>query len=315
MEAKGIHQSDVILRTALVAALADLRAHPDLLDYVFASLPEDELTRKSYGEKSVQSAKDWFLKTNIPVVMVPRVDEGKVPCITIKLVSSEESETTLGDVHYEPTQDTSKDWPALAGPFQPVDYNPATGLMALPDLDIVVVTGQILVDNTGRSHEILDVSEDGVQILPGTVADFSKTWLKGQPPIFVTQLESVWYRENYQIGIHVSGEPVFLTWLHSIVVFALFRYKQSLMEARGFERSVFSSTDFDRNEGFEGEFVFSRYINIVGNVRQYWPKDTNYKLQSLQPIIRVADSGKLPSDTDPNDALWIGDQDVLNPQK
>lgn len=57
-EALGIHQSDVIIRTAIVAALADLRANPWLLDYVFASLPKDEMTMKDYGEKSVEKAKE-----------------------------------------------------------------------------------------------------------------------------------------------------------------------------------------------------------------------------------------------------------------
>jgi len=315
--ALGIHQSDVIIRTAIVAAIADLRANPQLLDYVFASLAQDEQTLKDYGEKSIQRAKDWFLKTNIPVFMVPRIDEAKVPCITIKLLSSEESETTLGDVHWQPTEDNSSDWPALAGPFAPVSYNAATGLMVLPDLGgLILSTAMVLVDATGKTQPILQVFDDGsIIIQQGTVADFSKTLLKGTPPVFVTQLESVWYRESYQIGVHVSGEPVYLTWLHSIVVFILLRYKQALLEARGFERTVVNSSDFDRNEFFEAELVFSRYVTITGNVRQYWPKDTNIKLEALESVIRVEGAGKLPSGTDPNDSLWIGDRDVLTPKK
>ena len=104
-EALGVHQSDVIIRTAIVAAIADLRANPWLLDYVFASLPRDDRTMKDYGEKEVQRAKEWFMKTNVPVFMVPRMDEAKVPCITIKLLDSSEAEVTLGDVHYQEKED------------------------------------------------------------------------------------------------------------------------------------------------------------------------------------------------------------------
>src|SRR5574338_1571034 len=85
MEALGIHQSDVIIRTAIVAALADLRADPRVLDYIFASLPADEKTREDYGEKSVAAAKKWFLNNKIEVSMVPVMDKAKAPLITIKL--------------------------------------------------------------------------------------------------------------------------------------------------------------------------------------------------------------------------------------
>lgn len=321
-EALGIHQSDVIIRTAVVAAIADMRANPWLLDYVFASLAQDAQTLKDYGEKEIQRAKDWFLKTNIRVVMVPVVDEAKVPVITIKLLSSDESEVTLGDVHYDPTETNLTPWPALAGPFNITKYNAATGIMVLPTEvtdNIIVAPGMVLVDTVGNPHSILEVFDDGsLTIEQGTVADFSKTLLKGAQPNSVTQLESAWYRESYQIGCHVSGEPVYLTWLHSIIVFILLRYKQALLEARGFERSVVNSSDFDRNESEfpDSEFVYSRYITITGNVRQYWPKSINPAVTAVvtQPI-RVIDAKNLPPDTDPNTQIWVGDEDTLKPPK
>ena len=118
-ESLGIFQSDVIIRSCIVAALADLRANSWLLDYVFASLPKDEMTMKDYGEKSVEKAKEWFLKTKIPVAMVPRLNEAQVPCITIKLQDSTESEVTLADVHYQTSELNSGVWPNIVGPFTP----------------------------------------------------------------------------------------------------------------------------------------------------------------------------------------------------
>lgn len=319
-EALGIHQSDVIIRTAIVAALADLRANPWLLDYVFASLPRDDRTMKDYGEKEVQRAKEWFLKTNIPIFMVPRLDESKVPCITIKLLDSQESEVTLGDVHYQEKEDLDTAWPALTPAFTPTRYNPATGIMVVSDqiqASVVITAGMLVIDAVGKSHVILEVFEDGsFNLEQGTMADFTNAVIKGSKPAFVTRLESVGYRESYQIGVHVSGEPVYLTWLHSIIVFVLLRYKQALLEARGFERSVFSSSDFDRNDQFESEFIFSRYLNMTGFVRQYWPKDINPKITSFLPQpIRVIGAGNLPDGTDPNDALWVGETDTLSPKK
>ncbi len=318
-ETLGIHQSDVIIRTALIAALKDLRANPWKLDYVFSFLPKDELTAKSYGEKDIASAKRWFLATDIPVAMVPRIDKAKAPIITIKLLESSESEVTLGDVHYLEKEEAELDWPALCDPFTPTAYDQATGNVTLPDAvfeQLIVVAGMLIVDAVGQTHEILDILDDNkVQIAANTIADFTGAVIKGSRPAANVTLESAWYKETYQIGIHTSGEPVYLTWLHSIVVFILMHYKEDLLEARGFERSVFNSSDFDREEVSEGEFLYTRFVTMTGNVRQYWPKRVQLRITSFQPLpLRIIDADKLPADTDPNTQLWIGDNDTLTPK-
>jgi len=329
-EALGVHQSDVVIRSCIVAALADLRANPWLLDYVFASLPRDEMTMKDYGEKSVEKAKEWFLKTKIPVAMVPRLNEAQVPCITIKLQDSQESEVTLADVHYQPTETNDGVWPNIVNPFTPAKYNAATGIMVLPAGaagSTILAPGMVVIDANGKTHNILEVFDDGsFTIKQGTIADFTGSVIRGQKPSYITALESVAYRETYLIGVHVAGEPVYLTWLHSILVFVLLRYKQALLESRGFERSVVNSTDFDRNEQFESELVFSRYMNITGYVRQYWPKAINPRITHfasngpgvLDPNaqgFKIIGADKLPDEVDPKDASWIGENDSLDPKK
>jgi hypothetical protein len=312
-EVTGIHQSDVIIRSAIIAAMADVRANPWLLDYVFASLPKDPLTMKEYGEREIDAAKKWFMSTNIPVFMSTRVDEVKLPAISISLLESTEAETTLSDTHYQVQEDNDSAWPALAGPFSPTEYSAATGIMKVPDLGIILAPGMVVVDSIGRAHDILEVPDaDTIQIKAGTVADFSGAYLKGARPSFIAQLESVVMKETYSIGCHVDSEQTHLTWLHSILTFILLRYKETLLEARGFERTQINSSDFRRNESFESEFVFSRHLNITGYVRQVWPKAIKPKITAtaITPLM-ISDSGKLPADTDPNDASWIGDEDAL----
>lgn len=315
-EAIGISQGDIIIRTGLVQALRDLRANPWLLDHVFASLPQDTLTAKVYGEKEVAQAKQWFLKTDIPVFMVPRIDEAKVPCISIKLTNSAEAEVTLGDTHYVEREDVEADWPAMTDKFTPTSFNPQTGVMVVPQAigdSLVIVAGMLVVDANGGTHEITDITDAYTfTIATGPAASFQGSTIKGTQPSETMALESVSYRESYQIGVHVSGEPVYLTWLHSIVVFALLSYKQSLFEARGFERHAFTSSDFDRNEQIESaELVFSRYISMTGYVRQYWPKDRKTKITSFQPQpIRIL-GNTTSGGVDPNDQLWIGENDTL----
>lgn len=313
-EALGIHQSDLIIRSAIIAALDDLRANSWLLDYAFASLPKDLLTKDEYGEREIAAARRWFLNTKVNVFMSTMVNEPSFPAISITLMDSIEAETTLGDVHYLPQQDDDRTWPALTEAFTPVSYSQASGEMVLPEaVTLVLAPGQQILDAEGRAHEILEVLDDRkVTIRAGTIADFTGAVIKGRRPSGVVEFESVRHKETYSIGCHVQGEQIHLTYLHTLLTFCLYRYKAELLEARGFERSVISSSDFRRNEAFETEMTFSRHLTLTGYVTQVWPGKVNQKVTAtlVQPL-RIDESGKLPSDTDPDDVSWIGDEDAL----
>jgi len=277
-EIKGIAQSDVIIRAAILQALDNIYNDPRLIDQVFHSLEEDDLTKDQLGAKQIEMAKDWFINSHIPVVMNFRAAEEAVPCITISLQDSVEAEQTHGDVHYVTQEPTAGDWPALTDPFSPRAYSPTSGIMLLPDDimgDTVVAPGMVVVTRAGREYTILEnMGDNEIALAPYTSDDFTNAVIKGTTDRYVTTIESVVFRESYQIGIHVQNEPMNLLVLHSILKFALLKYKQDLLEARGFERSVLASTDFRRNQEFDMELVYSRYINITGYVRQSWSKTT-----------------------------------------
>lgn len=319
--ALGIFQADIIIRSAIVAALADMRANPWLVEYVFASLPQDSLTWKEYGEKDLQQAKKWFMSTNIDVSVLPTFDESKWPKITIELLESKEveSETTLGDIHYDPTEGNDSNWPSLnESPINPVSYTPATGIVVLPiEPDFGIYAGMFLVDRIGESHEIIEVIDGtSFKINPNTVADLTGSSIKSQRPAWTVNLESSSFRETYRLGVHVQGESAHLTWAHSILIFCLQRYKQVLMEARGLERTTFGSSQASRAEWAESENILSKYITLTGYVRQYWPKAIAPNIDGVAVDtadgagIRVLGSGSIATTgVDPNTQLWKGEDD------
>jgi len=315
-EPMGIFQSELVLRNGIVSALEDLRRNPWLLEYVFSTLRSDGLTRGQY-EGEIEAASRWFMRTKIPVLAVPILDEAQSPCISIKLQSSSESEVTLGDIHYissEPDPDAA--WPALAT-FTPASYDPATGIGRPSEADLTrvpILTGFFLIDRQGGEHEVLEVLEDeSFRIAPKAGLDLRGAIVKSRRPNQVRSLESVWYRDQFQIGVHVDAEPVYLTWLHSILVFCLLRYKQQYLETEGLERTMFGSTDFSKDDQSEAEFAFTRYVNLTGYCRQYWPKEESQVVGAVNPGgFRVIGGETLPADTNPDEALWIGEFDTLS---
>jgi hypothetical protein len=290
-EAQGIFQSDIIIRSALEEGIADLRRNPWLLDYVFASEAQDDLTRAKYGERDIAQARKWFQNNQISVRMVPVSNEPKPFTISIKLVSSSETEVTTGDTHYIPQEENDLTWPNLLGPVDPIGYDPATGIITWPQGTIgsfIIVSDMLVLLRDGTRIPVVGTAgADTIQIRPGAVGNLQGMVVRGVPPTGINFLESVLYNEVYQIGVHCAAEPTYLTWLHSIVCFILLRYKQDLLEHRGFEQSVFSSSDFSRNPIVDTESFFSRYITITGKVRQYWPKAFTQKILVVEPDVKV----------------------------
>lgn len=311
----GIFQSDVIIKSALTSALDDIRTNPWLLDYVFISLAQDAVTASKYGVKEMARAKEWFLATKIPVFLAGIMDNPKFPCVTIALVDSSPSEETLSDQHHDPSEYVDGERPALTDPFSVVSYDNQTGDVTIPASTgegLNLSASMVLVDNAGKEHQILEVwDETSFAIEPGANADFSRAVLKTLGNTYRIALESIVYKESLSLGCHVQGEPVHLLYLHAIIVFCLFRYKQSLLEARGFERSTFSSSDFSRTPVFDPETVFSRYISLSGYARQMWPKSIDPVLQSVTTQLHVQGAGESFPSEEAGTRLWAGEGDVF----
>jgi hypothetical protein len=326
----GIHQSDILIRTALLQGLADVRANPWLLDYVFAYLPNDSLTNKQYGNAALKDAKSWILNNKVSVMMAEKLDDIQFPSVTIQLEEAVEAEATFGDIHYETSEfqiptDVVANPQIILGPFTP-NYDSSTGIVTLPDgftTDNVFVNQRLVEPSSNRSFVITEISSDTTfTISEDVVADFTGAYISPIDPNYVVSLESLNFREVYTLGLHVSGEATHLYYLYSLILFILLRYKQSMLEARGFERSTIAVTDVKVNHAFDKEIVYSRYIKLTGFVKHYWPKavsvqlqGVNFKLGSDSGIFVDAD---LPTPVDVlenqvSDQLWgmVGDKENL----
>lgn len=274
-EALGIFQSDVIVRTAIQAGLADIRANPDLLKYIFAGLPADGLTFSEYGDQQVKAAEEWFLSQEIPVFMNTRIDESKIPCITIGIQTSQEQQATLGDLHYETSEEAIvQGTTTYFGPLNPSNYAPATGILSLPsDFEGEIVAGMAIQSRSNKVYVITEVLDPWTLVIDKNInEDLVGIRVVSTYKKQVT-LESLEFKEVFEIGCHVIGEPIYLTYLHSILLFILLRYKEELLEARHLERTTVQSGPTLLNTSFPTtQPVFTRMITLQGFVRQYWPK-------------------------------------------
>jgi hypothetical protein len=319
----SIFQGDITISNMLKRSIADLRLNPWLLDHIFASIKDP---------KEINNAKQFFLNNEFPIVLNMRRDVPPAMFISLSLGSSKEdrSQAFLGDMSNEtidflPSQ-INKTIPYVVKPFNIVSYDSVTGIITMPD-NIVeykyISVGMLSVDvNTGNAYKILNTlgnSRYAVEI--GAVIS-SKQAITPQYPIYRARYESATFLEDYTIGIHTSGDVLNTIYLHSIVQYCLLRYRESLLEAEGFQISTISSSEFIKSEQYAqlGEDFFSRYITLSGQVQNFWIKapqrfiesvDLHDSSNSINPAgIKVISSDRLPGADDDND-VWSTIDDIF----
>lgn len=291
IKSHGMVPSDILIRGAIVAALEDLRKNPFLLDYIFSWYSNDDLTNKAYGDAERQRAKSWFLNTEIHVSMNFRADDVKFPLVSIGLQSSSEDMSTLGDVNYEtdeevPSKEVTASPEVLLGPFTPKSYDSATGLITLPDSLTTdnIFENTILVDTTaGIGYRVTQVNgESSFEIAQDIIANFTNAYIAPIDNFYIATIESCLFKQTFSLKVFAQGDPVHTLYLQSIIEFILLRYKETLLEARGFERSTISTGPLYNYSETDKEMVYVRDITLSGFIRQYWPKMISPRIQGFR---------------------------------
>lgn len=289
-----IVQSDLLIKTAIHHVLEEVKKQPWLLDDILSELTCDPLLSTIYGKKEIDRAKEWLANNQIEILLKFRNDNAPTPYVSISLGSSSEAteHATLGDATSEvktltPTQ-VNKPIPYIIKPFVIQNYDQATGAVEVPDgTQIITVSpGMFLVDpDTGNAYEIEKRDGTHIFLLNQPVITMTKAGVIPQYMEWRARVEQAWFKETYSIGCHVHGDPAPLLWLHSILLYGMLRYRESLFEARGLAISSVASTDLvERTTAFDnpaGEQVFSRWITLTGIVRNTWIKGPQRVIESL----------------------------------
>lgn len=308
----GIFQGDLIIATGIKEGLRLLREDSWQLDYIFSSLVNDPIaSQNGFGLEEIKNAREWFLKTNVNVTMGYIPEPPEFPAISITIKDDSEAENTLGDINYE-TQVDSGGWENLTIKFSAIDYDYQTGVLTIP-LGIVqslaVLPGMYVVLSNGHYYKIKSLQSVNQLVIDSVNDDFTEIVLRGANPSLGTKIESNFEKQTYVIGAHAKGPATYCIYLTSILKYIILRYKQDLFEARGFERTSYSSTPFMPDGDMPTEMSYQRFINFTGYIRNDWPKYTGYKNVGTTAQMQVVGTNQV---TGLDEVLAIiGDQDTL----
>jgi len=302
-ETAGIFPGDVIIKTAIELALDDMRKNPWVVEDVFAPFIENPILKQKYGMKEIERAKEFLRNNKIPIYMKNRLDKQEFPCITIAMGESNEDKSlaTLGDASvcfedYLPC-DIDKPIKFLIPPFNVVSYDQVTGIVEVPE-DVkeykYIDKGHIAVDpDTGNGYEISGkAGVNGFKIAEGSELTGEKLAIIPKYSLYRARRERAISQETYNIGCHAEGDPSLLIFLYSIVKYSLYRYREGLLEYQNFQLSNLRSTDMIKNQAFNVENIYSRFIILSGQVEESWVKSPMRFIEGIDIGEKEGDSIK-----------------------
>jgi hypothetical protein len=281
----GIFQGDVIIKSMIDRGLDDMRANTWLLEHAFSSLKGNPYIAAKYGQANISAAIEWFNNNKIDVYMRPRNDKDILPFVAItpgptpekpdmKLMADLSTETRI----LMPLE-IGKPIPFVVKPFTPLSYNPSTGEVGIDENTVgfeAVSPGMVLVNPSNGNGYIIQNVEAGIIVIEdGLNIDATQLAVVPQFAYYEARIEHTFFQDSYTVECSAHGDPQTLIWLHTIVLYAILRYRESLLEASGFAESSVSSGELMQDPSYEGpggEQAFVRMINLTGQIENSWIK-------------------------------------------
>jgi hypothetical protein len=155
-------------------------------------------------------------------------------------------------------------------------------------------------------------------IQKGLNADFSNCVLYWSTSKLKVNIESMWSKEIYNIICNAKGEPYLTLYLYQVIKYCLLRYKKTLIEGRGFERTTISCSKLIPNNSMAptgSENIWARVITITGFVKESWATQVSERVTqaAFNPAgpdgLLVSQLGFLPNsfkaDPSQEDPSWL----------
>jgi hypothetical protein len=322
----GIFQGDIIIKTAIDLGIEDMRKNPWLIEHMLEDLTQSPYLKEKYGQKQIDACKEWFANNQIDVYMRLRDDRDRTPFVSITMGPSNEKPEMKTEGDLSPYKKIlypnviGKPIPYVIKPFMPVDYDPNTGAMTVPSsVDLSLVAPNMILVNPANGTGYVIQSITASQLFVGKQYEIEATELGIVPQFqfYEARIEQTFFEETYTIECHAHGDMQTVMWLWSIVESALLRYRQSLLEGNGFAESVISSGPPHLNGEMShpgGEKVYTRSINLSGQVRNTWIKAPHRLIEnvSIKEVecdsyvggIKILSNLQSPSFINAQEQLW-----------
>ena len=296
----SVISTDLIIRGALEAGIADLRRNSYLLDDCFGGLVNDIVTKAEYGQKEVEAAKQFILNNNLPILLPYRVDAPMFPCILItqNAASEAQNRSSLADDGEDEAYDPSKAGKLIhrmLPNFTPESYDQSKGYIELPSPHSTyqLAPNMLLVARNGNKYPIRAIIDNTVfQIDANINEDFRDAYVVPEPNNWLAHREQLFFSESWTIT-SIASEVSHAGWLRQLVIYCLGRYREAYLEGRGFAISSFQAGPVSLAP-IQGNRAFESRITLNGDVEFSWIKYVAPKFNRVEGEIKILEMPETP---------------------
>lgn len=275
----GLFQADVILYTCLKLGLADLRRNKFLLEQAFEELASDVLYKDQYGKKE-QERIAALLDKQIMVYSSHRPpDSAKYPCFVIKLGGGQEDSGRESLNDYPESEQVDSN--TLGGAFPnekiiledltPINYDKNTGIITFDhsvNLDSSrVFDGHFILDTVNNKKYPITLVLSSSQLMIDPVQNINLTNLKitTKDKNYSHSKKTLWFWESHQVEVWAT-DSVECIYLWNILMYILIRYKQPLLDNRGFSIGTYSYGPIQQYNPEDPNSLYYREVTLRGRV-------------------------------------------------
>jgi len=288
-----MYSMDVEVQSILQYGWDYIRAHQEILDEIFAYFKEEHL-QNVYGDKELEKIKTWISENDIPIVLAWGLQAQMAPQISVHLSQSAEDVANAFMSDWGGIDEETIEARVIVETFVPEDseeLDDGNITLTVPSTSDLTLArpGHILRDAKGEDYLIQDIFGQEVTIV--ITSDSAEPELsKATITSFITtdkfKRGEAYFKENIDIGIHGHGDQNTVLWMYYIVMWILLRMKPE-MERRCMDISTFSASDFNKNNQYLGENIFSRWIRFSARTRVTWKDDELPQVDTIVATVRT----------------------------
>lgn len=265
----GAPLTEFVIETVIRDGLGELRATPSKIDDIFGKFLEAQFINQ-YGQSKIDQIKTYITGPNqIKIVQGLAMVPLTVPCISIQLMRADESEEiqNLGNNYLDEDVTTT---PQVYVPVvNPGTYDTLTGKLTIVNsADLSgVCPGLVFVDASNVKFPIVSPISNMsgmkyISIGSGQTPDLSPGGrIESSIDFTRTERRMVRLRETISLGCHSKDDLHLTKFIYYLLIYILKSRQDSLIN-RGIELDRGTGSVFDRVDEFEGENVFSRYVEV-----------------------------------------------------
>ena len=266
----GVPLSELVLESVIRDGLGAIRADLDILDDLFSKFNLAYFSTQ-YGQSKIDEIKTYIQNNQIRIVQSWAMVPMSVPCISIQLeAASEDPDIQQFSNEYEEI-DTDITPTIVIDPVTPGTYNPVTGKLIIANPDDVdlslICPGMNYIDASGTPFSIQAGNSNitgnkFINIGQAKEPDLSDDGrIESSIDKKRTERRMIRMREVISLGCHASNDIHLAKFIYYILIYILKSRQASIID-RGLELDFSQGSMYNRDDKFEGENIFSRFIRF-----------------------------------------------------